>query len=87
MDVQMPVMDGFEATALLREKEKGTGRRQPIVGMTAHAMKEDRERCLEAGMDGYGAKPMHRKDLDAAIAAVCGGEPEPAPELVGEAVP
>ena len=87
MDVQMPVMDGFEATALLREKEKGTGRRQPIVGMTAHAMKGDRERCLEAGMDGYVAKPMHRKDLDAAIAAVRNGEPQPVSELAGEPSP
>jgi PAS domain S-box-containing protein len=87
MDVQMPVMGGFEATALLREKEKGTGRRQPIVAMTAHAMKGDRERCLEAGMDGYVAKPMHRKELDAAIAAACGGEPQPALALAGEPVP
>jgi CheY-like chemotaxis protein len=86
MDVQMPVMGGFEATALLREKEKGTGRRQPIVAMTAHAMKGDRERCLEAGMDGYVTKPIHRKDLDAAIAAVC-GEPEQASELAEKATP
>jgi CheY-like chemotaxis protein len=69
MDVQMPVMDGFEATARIRQQEKETGRHLPIVAMTAHAMKGDRERCLDAGMDGYVAKPVQREDLFAAIAA------------------
>ncbi|MHC4437222.1 MAG: PAS domain-containing protein [Planctomycetota bacterium] len=63
MDIQMPTMDGYEATATIREKEKASGEHIPIVAMTAHAMKGDRERCLEAGMDGYIAKPIRAKDL------------------------
>jgi CheY-like chemotaxis protein len=75
MDVQMPVMDGFEATALLRQQERGTGRRLPVLAMTAHAMKGDRERCLEAGMDGYVAKPVQKQELfDAIEAAVPTGQ-------------
>ena len=64
MDVQMPVMDGMEATAKLREMEKLTGRHQPVVAMTAHAMKGDQELCFAAGMDGYLTKPIHRQELD-----------------------
>ena len=63
MDVQMPVMDGFEATRIIRKQEEGTGTHVPIVAMTAHAMKGDREKCLESGMDGYVSKPIDPKDL------------------------
>jgi signal transduction histidine kinase/streptogramin lyase/ActR/RegA family two-component response regulator len=58
MDVQMPLMDGFEAVKSIREMERTSGRHQTVIAMTAHAMTGDRERCLEAGMDGYMAKPF-----------------------------
>src|SRR5688572_29918279 len=70
MDIQMPEMDGFQATSAIRELEKGGPRRIPIVAMTAHAMKVDRERCLEAGMDGYISKPVHSKLLYETIEAM-----------------
>ncbi|MBN2246401.1 MAG: response regulator, partial [Candidatus Aminicenantes bacterium] len=63
MDVQMPRMDGLEATRIIRSREKQRGSHIPVVAMTAHAMKGDRERCLEAGMDDYIAKPLNPKDL------------------------
>ncbi len=73
MDVQMPEMGGFEATAAIRAREQETGQHVPIVAMTAHAMKGDRERCLEAGMDDYVSKPVRAEDLFAAVARVVDG--------------
>jgi CheY-like chemotaxis protein len=67
MDVQMPEMDGFTATAAIREQEKTTGQHLTIIAMTARAMKGDRESCLSAGMDDYISKPVHRKELNAVI--------------------
>jgi len=67
MDIQMPEMDGFEATRIIRDQEKTTGVHLLIIAMTAHAMKGDRERCLAGGMDQYVAKPIQPEELFAAI--------------------
>jgi CheY-like chemotaxis protein len=82
MDVQMPEMDGLEATAAIRAREKFTGEHIPIIAITAHAMVGDKERCLEAGMDGYVSKPLQVKDFFNEIERLC---PIPASEDAYEA--
>ena len=78
MDVQMPVMDGLEATAILRRRESATGKHTPVIAMTAHAMVGDRQRFLESGMDGYIAKPVHAHELFEAIQTVLSHAAQPA---------
>jgi PAS domain S-box-containing protein len=81
MDVQMPEMNGLEATAAIRERERTTGGHVPIVAMTAHAMTDDRQRCLDAGMDAYVSKPLRPDELVAAIdSVVASSSTEPEPE-------
>ena len=70
MDVQMPDMDGLEATTAIRRWEQETSGHVPIIAMTAHTMQGDEERCRAAGMDGYVSKPMKPEDLYAAIDSV-----------------
>ena len=70
MDVQMPDMDGLEATAVIRQRERHTGAHLPIVAMTAGAMQGDMERCLAAGMDAYVSKPVNLNELFTAIERV-----------------
>jgi signal transduction histidine kinase/two-component SAPR family response regulator len=75
MDVQMPEMDGMEAAALIRAREKQTGAHLPIIAMTAYALKGDRERCLAAGMDNYVAKPIRAEELFETIDAIFADRP------------
>jgi two-component system, sensor histidine kinase and response regulator len=89
MDVQMPRMDGIEATRAIREKERVTGEHVPIIALTAHAMAGDRERCLQAGMDGYLIKPIRPATLLEAIQRlqiVAPARPAPVPEPGGAPV-
>jgi CheY-like chemotaxis protein len=81
MDVQMPGMDGYEATTLIRREEEKTGRHVRIIAMTAYAMKGDRDRCLEVGMDGYVAKPIRARELFESV------ESAPGAAVSGESVP
>jgi CheY-like chemotaxis protein len=70
MDLQMPVMDGIEATRRIRAAESGTSLRVPIIAMTAHALVGDRQRCIDAGMDDYVSKPIRQKELYRAIGSI-----------------
>jgi two-component system sensor histidine kinase/response regulator len=79
MDVQMPELDGLAATAEIRRREKTSGEHLPIVAMTAHALKGDRERCLAGGMDGYIAKPVKFDLVQQEIERLCGAASAPAP--------
>ncbi len=67
MDLQMPIMDGLEATAAIRKLEDAKKAKLPIIAMTAHAYKSDQERCLAAGMDAYISKPINRQELIAMV--------------------
>jgi two-component system, sensor histidine kinase and response regulator len=75
MDVQMPEMGGFEATAAIRALERNADHRVPIIAMTAHAMKGDRERCLDAGMDDYMTKPLDPRQLCRLVEQIVDGRP------------
>jgi len=85
MDIQMPTLNGLEATRLIRREPRW--KNVPIVAMTAHAMRGDRERCLEAGMDGYISKPISREGLIAVVESFAGGRVARSQEPVGTCEP
>jgi CheY-like chemotaxis protein/HPt (histidine-containing phosphotransfer) domain-containing protein len=87
MDVQMPEMDGFEATGRIRSMGGDNGHRLPIVAMTAHAMQGDRERCLEAGMDDYVSKPLRPGEMFAVLERIASAAPATSPPPVSRTVP
>ena len=78
MDVQMPGMDGLEATVAIRERERSTGGRVPIIALTAHTLTGDRDRCLAAGMDAYVSKPLKADELFGTIESLTSASPAPA---------
>src|SRR5258707_5368242 len=80
MDIQMPRLDGFEATAAIRAIEKLSGGHIPIVAMTAHALVGDQERCLASGMDGYVSKPIRTSELFSVIGKMLEDRPEAEPK-------
>jgi len=82
MDVQMPVMDGLEAIRIIRTGEQSSGKHLPIIALTAHAMKGDRERCLDAGADDYLTKPIRTTELFAAVARLNNPEARPASPII-----
>jgi CheY-like chemotaxis protein len=86
MDVQMPVMGGFECTTAIRERERSAGTHLPIVAMTAHAMKGSREKCVAVGMDDYVAKPFRPQELFAAIERGMRSQPGSMPAETDDAI-
>jgi PAS domain S-box-containing protein len=87
LDIHMPELDGFQVVALQRQREQGTGRHLPVIALTARSSAGERERCLQAGMDDYLAKPMRAAELFAAIDRVVAGERSPRPVASNEGVP
>ena len=85
MDVQMPELDGLRTTETIRERERSAGGHVPVIAMTAYALKGDRERCLEAGMDGYISKPIGLTELQEALRAVIPAPAEPPVPLAEKA--
>jgi PAS domain S-box-containing protein len=77
MDAEMPILSGLEATRLIRKSEKASGRYTPIIAMTAYAMKEDKDKCLAAGMDGYLSKPAKPEEINAIVAGLFTGKKKP----------
>jgi CheY-like chemotaxis protein len=87
LDIHMPELDGFQVVALQRQREQGTGRHLPVIALTARSAEGERERCLQAGMDDYLAKPVRAAELFAAIDRVVAGKGDPRPVASGAGVP